>query len=152
MFDDGLAAFPDVAIFLVNRANCLTHLKEYGLAKADLDWAETKKLSVPVHAALLATRSRLLLLKGELDGALSAANEALSIHALPTVHCALAAALLRSGKPAEAKDQASKAIELDKYESEAYWLRAEALTALGETDRGAADRAVAQKYRYIPYL
>src|SRR6185437_593163 len=70
----------------------------------------------------------------------------------PALLCTHAWTLQSAGNYIAARANLSKAIEIDKNYAEAYWLRSQVYMALGNEEGADADRAIADKLRYRPYV
>lgn len=102
---------------------------------------------------LHSNRARISLLQGHLIDALESTKEAIKVANNPerflSTHGLM---LLRNGIFDEAKRTLDKAIEIDKYNAEAYYFRAELHEKMGNIEEAEKDKKIALDFGYIPYL
>ncbi len=143
---------PDAQACYTSRAYFLGRLGRLDEALADLEHA--KDLPGPGTVGHReANLARLHLMKDENDKAHEFSKTARDL--APTasgVHATHGLILGRMGKSEEALAALNKAIELDKYNAEAYWFRAEVYEKLGDDEKSVQDQKIANDYGYRPYL
>jgi tetratricopeptide (TPR) repeat protein len=137
----------------ISRAHLHMRAGDYAPADSDLTAAEQSDLSTLEQGLLLSNKARLNILRGaDSNEACRLADEALKLRPeAPSLLCTHAWAQKSVGNHTAALADLCKAIEIDQYHAEAYWLRSEVYAALGDEERSNADKAVADKYRYRPY-
>jgi tetratricopeptide (TPR) repeat protein len=144
---------PDDRNYYVNRAYILSRAGRLAEAFEDIKHADTLEKKTLSRGILESNLARLNLITNELQRALAltktAIKEAPTNSAILGTHGLM---LLRNGIFDEAQRTLDKAIEIDKYNAEAYYFRAELHEKMGNIEEAEKDKKIALDFSYIPYL
>jgi tetratricopeptide (TPR) repeat protein len=127
--------------------------RQFDHAHADLDL--TRSLPCPPRetAYLLCARAELELLEGDLESALSFANQALDIKPnWPRSLVALALVLIHKGDADTALAELDQAISRDPFHAEAYWARCKAYEVLSCGEKADQDKQAYERLGYRPHM
>jgi tetratricopeptide (TPR) repeat protein len=127
--------------------------RQFDKARVDLDTASSLPCAPRETAYLICARAELELLGGNLESALTFANQALTIkqnwprslfvHALVSIH----------DKDIEtALAELDQAITIDPFHAEAYWARSKAYETLSQTAKAEEDKQAYERLGYRPYM
>lgn len=138
---------------LINRAYSYSVLQQFDRALADLEALAQLSLPIMLKAFLFSNKARIHLATGNMLVAHEDSIAALNLFPdIPAILSTRGLVLMRDGKLEEALPILSKAIEVDRYYAEAYWFRHELYETIGEFDKAASDKLVAEGYCYRPYI
>jgi tetratricopeptide (TPR) repeat protein len=140
----------DGCLLLRAIANC--YLGEYEKAEEDLDAISRRKSSLAHNARRLALLARIRIEQGDLDSAFSFCEGAEGLYADDTSIGTTGLALLHAGRNDEAIGKFDRCVEINPFDSEAYWLRAKAYEKLGQPQRAKVDFDKAVDLHYRPHL
>ena len=137
---------------LLNRAYCFSLLKQPEKAVADLEQLDQLHPTGELLAFAWSNRARVALQSDDVDTALKFSEMALLQLTIPETIATRGLVLSRQKRNDEALALLSEAIQMNPYASECYWFRHEVYEAIGESQKAEADKEVAARYGYAPYL
>lgn len=123
------------------------------LVQSNIECAEAVANSIRSRSHCIQMRSLLLWRRGDLDGAMEKAREAVNLCPGEANHlCGLGMMLLVAGRLEEAREALDRSIELDPFDAFSHWVRMKLFKKMGLDELALLDRQKVEEWKYRPYF